>query len=158
MSKINVHNLRCKNLVRDLVREHHMSQKSNVKSNFDETLWSWRVFPKRWSCPSISTNGPTLCRSIDLGKIKKLLVLPSTITQARKMSLPIHLHSFCHAMFCQFQWRKMLPLSSLTSLLKALTSAMTQICWMASSIYSYPMLQRSTLLISNGYMNNILWY
>ncbi len=68
----------------------------------------------------------------------KSMVLPSSITLARKMSLPTHSHISHIAMCCQFQWGRMLLLIFVTSLPKALTSAMTLICLSASSTYLYP--------------------
>ncbi len=70
---------------------------------------------------------------------------------ARKISLLINFPSY-HAMMChQFQWGIILLLSSLTSPLKALTSAVTLICLNASLIYPYLTLQRTALLTLSGY-------
>ncbi len=83
--------------------------------------------------------------------MQKNMDLPSSITMARKMSLPIHIHSSDVMMCCRFQLGRMPLLSSLTSILKALISAMTLICLSASSTYHYPMFLRTTLLTLSGY-------
>ncbi len=77
-----------------------------------------------------------------------------SITLERKMSLLVHFH-YSHAVMChQFQWGRMLLLSSLTSFLKALISVMSLICLSAFLTYCYLMLQLTTLLTLDGYMTS----
>ncbi len=76
------------------------------------------------------------------------------ITLARKMSLPTLSHSSHVVRCCQFLCGRMLLLFSLTSLLKALTSAITLTCLSAFSTYHCPNSQKPILLTLRGYIHN----
>ncbi len=84
----------------------------------------------------------------------KHMVQLSSITLVKRISLLIHSPGSRVMMNCQLQWGKMLLMSSSTLSLKALTSVRTLICTNAFSIYPNLMLQGTTLLTLDGFMNN----